>query len=281
MRDRNKPDVFDRAAELQPLIEQHFEVVGTVEDFGDPLPASTAELAVVLGGDGSMLRAARLMGDAQLPVLGVNLGRLGFLADVRPEYLESALRSVVAGRYRQVRHLMFQWHVRHDGLGWEESDVRLRGVGLNEAAILTGAPFHMLEVQLYIDGELVTTYGCDGLIISTPVGSTAHNLSAGGPILRKDLQAFVVSPISAHTLSNRPVVDSAERIYELAVPRPSAGTSLVVDGTVVDTLRPTDRVRICRASAEFQLIEVEGRGYYRTLREKLGWGGRLPSNSSP
>ncbi|MAT68833.1 MAG: NAD(+) kinase [Planctomycetaceae bacterium] len=280
MRDANKADLLQRFAELQPLIESYLEVVATVSDLDGPMPGTSAELAVVLGGDGSMLRAARLMGDNQLPVLGVNLGRLGFLADVRPEYLDSALRSVVAGRYRQVRHLMFQWHVRHDGLGWDESDIRLQGVGLNEAAILSAAPFKMLDIQMYVDGELVTTYGCDGLLVSTPVGSTAHNLSAGGPILRKDLQAFVVSPISAHTLSNRPVVDSAERIYELAVPHSQGTATLVVDGSVIDTLQPTDRVRINRAPAEFKLIEVEGRGYYRTLREKLGWGGRLPNTGS-
>ena len=280
MRDANKPELLDDAIELHPLIEKHFEVVATVEDFSAAMPASTAEVAVVLGGDGSMLRAARLMGDAQLPVLGVNLGRLGFLADVRPEYLESALRCVATGRYRLVRHLMFQWHVRKDGIGWEKNDIRLQGVGLNEAAILAGPPFAMLEVQLYIDGELVTTYSCDGLIVSTPVGSTAHSLSAGGPILRKDLQAFVVSPISPHTLTNRPVVDSAERIYEIAVPNPLAEATLVVDGNVACRLKATDRVRISRAAAVFQLIEVEGRGYYRTLREKLGWGGRLPARES-
>ncbi len=148
-------------------------------------------------------------------------------------------------------------------------------LGLNEVAVLAGPPFAILDVQLYVDGELVTTYSCDGLIISTPVGSTAHNLSSGGPILRKDLQAFAISPISPHTLTNRPVVDSADRVYELVVPHPHVGTSLVVDGRVICTLSAHTRVRIERAEAQFQLIEVHGYGYYRTLREKLGWGGQL------
>jgi NAD+ kinase len=150
-----------------------------------------------------------------------------------------------------------------------------RTLGLNEAAVLAGPPFTMVEVQLYVDGELATTYSCDGLIVSTPVGSTAHNLAAGGPILEKSLQALVVSPICPHTLTNRPVVDAADHVYELAVPAPNEGTALVVDGKQI--CRPTaeDRIRIERSTARFQLVEAPGRGYYRTLREKLGWGGRL------
>jgi NAD+ kinase len=126
---------------------------------------------------------------------------------------------------------------------------------------------------------LATTYSCDGLIVSTPVGSTAHSLSAGGPILRKDLQAFVILPISPHTLTNRPVVDTAQRQYELSVPRPHEGTTLVVDGQVICTLSADDRVQVRRADATFKLVEVPGRGYYRTLREKLGWGGGLAARN--
>jgi len=148
-------------------------------------------------------------------------------------------------------------------------------IGLNEVAVLAGAPFAILEVHLYVDAELVTTYSCDGLIVSSPIGSTAHSLSAGGPILRADLQAFAISPISPHTLTNRPVVDSADRVYELAVPRPHAGTAVVVDGRVLCGLTAGDRVRIARAQPQFKLVEVAGHGYYRKLREKLGWGGSI------
>jgi NAD+ kinase len=113
------------------------------------------------------------------------------------------------------------------------------------------------------------------LIVATPVGSTARSLSSGGPILRKDLQAFVISPISPHTLTNRPVVDSADRVYELTVARPNKGTAVVVDGRVLCRLESQDRVRIVRAVPRFKLVEVAGHSYYRTLREKLGWGGRV------
>ena len=157
-------------------------------------------------------------------MLGVNLGRLGFLAEIQPEDLDEILPQIVAGEYRVVKHLMFECSV-HRG-GREVS----RTLGLNEAVVLAGPPFSMIEVQLYVDADLATTYSCDGLIVSTPVGSTAHNLAAGGPIMEKSLQTFVVSPICPHTLTNRPVVDSADHVYELAVPQPNEGTSLLVDG---------------------------------------------------
>jgi NAD+ kinase len=136
-----------------------------------------------------------------------------------------------------------------------------------------------MDIDLYVDSELVTTYSCDGLIVSTPVGSTAHSLSAGGPILRKDLQAFVIQAISPHTLTVRPVVDAADRVYELAVAEPTTGASVVVDGRELCRLAAGDRVRVERASARFQLVTAPSHSYYRTLREKLGWGGRLKFNS--
>ena len=148
-------------------------------------------------------------------------------------------------------------------------------LGLNETSILGGEPFSIIDIDLYIDAELATSYSCDGLIISTPVGSTAHSLSAGGPILRKDVQAFVISPISPHTLTVRPVVDTADRVYEMVVKRPNEGTTVVADGRVLCRLTGEDRVRVERAQSTFQMIEVAGHSYYRTLREKLGWSGRI------
>ena len=167
-----------------------------------------------------------------------------------------------------VEHLMFDCRVMRGG------EVCTRRVGLNETAIVSGAPFSLMEVHLYVDSELVTTYSCDGLIVSTPVGSTAHSLSASGPILRKNMQAFVILPICPHTLTNRPVVDTADHVYELAVGKPHPQTSVVVDGRVLCVLEPNDRVQVQRAVPRFKLVTAPGHSYYRTLREKLGWGGR-------
>ena len=267
--DRTRAELADRVDALRAVIDQHLDVVAAVGDFNGNMPNHDADLAVVLGGDGSMLRAALMMQYDQLPVLGVNLGRLGFLAAIQPDELGDALPCVAAGEYEVVRHLMVECRVLR-------GDVQRHAtLALNEVAVLAGPPFAMLAVQLYVDGELATTYSCDGLIVSTAVGSTAHSLSAGGPILRKDLPAVVVSPISPHTLTNSPVVDSADRVYELAAPDPNAGTTLVVDGKEICRLTADDRVRVERSRAEFQLVEISGRGYYRTLREKLHWGGQL------
>lgn len=225
------------------------------------------DLMIVLGGDGSILRTARRMGYQQRPVLGVNLGRLGFLTHCAPAESEQAIGEILAGRFRLVEHLMFESEVVRDG------EVVCRELGLNETSILAGPPFSMIEVGLVVDGEEAASYRGDGLIASTPVGSTAHSLSAGGPILREDLDAFLFTPLNPHTLTNRPVIDSASRVYELVVPKPNAGTACVIDGRVVAQLAAGDRVRIRRASPRFMLVETGGHGYYRTLREKLHWGG--------
>ena len=263
--------LFEAVNRLRPLIERHFDIVGEDLDYSQTWDPNGADLAIVFGGDGSILRAPRQMGDQQIPVLGVNLGKLGFLADIRPDQLELAIQDLKQGRFRLVDHLMMRCQLfLHD----QPEPVADR-LALNEAAILGGPPFSIQQIDLYVDDEFATTYRCDGLIVSTPIGSTAHNLSAGGPIVRKDLQAFVISPISPHTLTVRPVVDTADRIYEIVVSEPNESTCLVLDGQVVDSLRPEHRIRIQRADQIFQLIEIPEKGYYRTLRNKLGWGGTI------
>lgn len=267
---RERPHVLEEALKLRPLIEQTAEVVAFDSEFDVDMAKVDAELAIVFGGDGSIIRAARMMGYRQLPIVGVNFGRLGFLADLLPDEFKKVWPQICRREYRIVKHLMFEAHVFRDG------KLLRRQLGLNETSIVAGAPFKMLEVALAVDGEWVTSYTCDGLILSTPVGSTAHSLSAGGPILRQNMQAFVISPISPHTLTNRPIVDAASRSYELTVAEPNESTSVVVDGRILCRLKPGDRVRVERAEPTFKLVQVPGRSYYRTLREKLGWGGTLP-----
>ena len=254
---------------LRPILEKQFDIVLSDFQFELDLSQVEADLAIVLGGDGSILRASRQMANRQIPILGVNLGKLGFLAGINPEELISVLPDIATGRCRVLEHLMFTCSVLRGG------EPICQQLGLNETVITAGPPFSLLNVHLYVDSDLVTTYSCDGLIVSTPVGSTAHSLSAGGPILRKTLQAFVISPICPHTLTIRPVVDAADRIYEMEVPEPNDGTAVVVDGRLLCQLQPGDRVRVERAEPRFQLLEVPGRNYYRTLRDKLGWSGHL------
>jgi NAD+ kinase len=261
--------VLQTAERLKPAIERHVDVVLSDFQGRHDLSRVQADLAIVMGGDGSILRAANQMGQLQVPVLGVNLGKLGFLAGISPNDLPDILPHVCAGRCRVVEHLMFDCEVTRDGRGVAHR------LGLNETAILAGPPYSMLNVDLYVDSELVTTYSCDGLIVSTPVGSTAHSLSAGGPILQKNLPAFVICPLSPHTLTVRPLVDTADHQFEMVVHQPHANTAVVVDGRQLHTLSSADRVCVRRAQPKFKMVEVPGHSYYRTLREKLGWAGNI------
>lgn len=264
------PRVLAASAEIGPFLQQRpsIELLGI---FGEPdggvLPAET-ELAVVLGGDGAILRACREFGTEQRPILGVNLGRLGFLADLSPDEFRSRVPCIERREFSVVHHLMFECELqRADG-------TRESFLGLNEVAVLAAASLSMIDIELEIDGERITTYSGDGLIISTPVGSTAHSLSAGGPILRQDLQAFVITPVCPHTLTNRPLVDGAACTYTLRVPEAPSGVMMVVDGQIKQPLSPGDAVHVRRADVTFQLARVPGHSFYGTLHRKLGWGGQ-------
>lgn len=267
----DRPSVMSELHRLQALIADRADIAAVDLDFAYDFRDKNHDMVIVLGGDGSLLQTARQMGENQLPILGVNCGNLGFLAALTPDAFMDAWGTVASGNCEIVEHLMLRATVTRDG---EEIASQL---GLNEAAILGGPPYRILTIDLSVDNVHATSYSCDGLIISTPVGSTAHNLSAGGPILRKNLQAFVISPISPHTLTHRSVVDTADRTFDLSVANPNDSTSLVVDGRVVGVVQPGDRVRIRRAAYSLQMIAVAGQNDYRTLREKLGWSGNTIS----
>ena len=256
---------------LEPVLAEapNVEVVAVHKTEEFQVDDCETDLVVVLGGDGSMLRACRQQKNQQKPTVGINLGRLGFLADLSPEEFEDNLSVFVNREFTIVEHLMFECDHQH-----ADGSVD-RYIGLNEVAVSSAGSLRILDVDLDIDGERVTTYSCDGLIISTPVGSTAHSLSAGGPILRQNLSAFVITPICPHTLTNRPIVDSADCTYTLSVPEPPDGTMMVIDGQIKRPMLEGDTIRVKRATATFQLARIPGHSYYATLRRKLGWGGQL------
>lgn len=262
--------VDDEWAAIADAVHAHAGVVvvhdGTISD--DSLDDIEADFAVVLGGDGAILRACRQMGNRQLPILGVNLGRLGFLADLSPREFVGRLDELTAGKAEVIEHLMFECtHISADG-------ERQSFLGLNDVALSADAPLKMLDVQLQIDGTAVATYSCDGLIVSTPVGSTAHSLSAGGPILRQDLQAFVVNPICPHTLTNRPIIDRADCVYGLSLHESRHDAVAVIDGNVQLNLRQHERIEIRRSDVSFKLARLPGHSFYTSLHRKLGWGGQ-------
>lgn len=267
----DRPEVQQAWQELLPFLEHTdgVRIVG-VYSRNQHIPEQTAaDLVVVLGGDGSILRGCRQLGAHQLPIIGVNFGRLGFLTDLTPEEFREGLSLLKAGQYTIVEHLMFECcHVTSTGSVHTD-------LGLNEVTVTAGGSLKMLDIRLAIDGEEVTTFSCDGLIISTPVGSTAHNLSAGGPILRQELQVFAITPICPHTLTVRPIVDSASRTFELSVSEPPPGVTVVIDGQIRRPVEEGDRIVVRRAQPTFKLVRLPGHSYYNTLHRKLGWHGQL------
>ena len=259
-----RPNCLEETDRFLPLFRKFGEIV--VVDFvqKEDLSSYTADIALVLGGDGAILRAARQMGRKQVPVLGINLGKLGFLADLSPEQVDQALPQIAAGNYRITSHLMFECN-------WKSPAGKREFLGLNDVVIHTGPPFHMIEIDLAISGETVAHIRGDGVIVSTPVGSTAHGLSAGGPILGQELRAFVVTPICPHALTSRTVVDAADKEYTLVIRRATSAW-LIVDGQERLELREGDCVTVQQAPVSFQLVKVLGHSYYHTLQQKLHWG---------
>ena len=262
-----RPGVLDEVERLKPEIAKYAEIVGEdfhgVHDFSDV----DADLAVVFGGDGSVLRSVHQLGNRQLPVIAVNLGTLAFLADVQTQELVPLLSRPDLLDLPVTEHLLLTCRVCRNG-----ETIVPEHVCVNEVCI-QAQDFRTLQIELYIDAEPVAQYRCDGLILSTPVGSTAHNLSAGGPILRKGLDCIVISPISPHTLSNRPVVDSADRTYEVQML--SDHGALVIDGVLISSVAHGDRIEVRRADVTFKTLDIPDHCYYHTLREKLGWSGHF------
>lgn len=251
-----------------------FVLVGSATTH-DPSPEQrAADVALVLGGDGAILRAARFFGREQIPILGINLGRLGFLADLDlddlPDHLDTLARLHQSAdeRLEIARHLMLEVTVQRPGQPDESHLV------VNELVITSGPLHSMVDIELAVDGHLATTYSGDGLIVSTPVGSTAHSLSAGGPILRQNLEAVVITPICPHALTVRPIVDCPQRRYELVVPDANPGTMFIIDGQVREELGRDDRLVLTQAETAFELIRLPGHSYYETLQRKLGWAGQ-------
>lgn len=269
-----RPGVCEEYERLRPFLQQHCQILLEDFTFSLNLESIQADLVLVLGGDGSILRAARQMGYHQIPVLGLNLGTLGFLADLSPDEIRTCFPIVVAGNYRTTSHLMFECLV-------QAPNFERRFLGLNEIVVRSGPPFHMIDLHLVIEEEVVARYSGDGLILSTPIGSTAQSLSAGGPILSQGLQAFLITPICPHTLTHRPLVDSAEKTYTLQINRAGESAMLVVDGQENVPLTMDHQITFRKAPVPFRLIKVPGRTYYQTLHGKLRWGDQPQYRQEP
>ena len=226
------------------------------------------DLIVVLGGDGTLLATARALNRKPVPLLAVNLGGLGFLTVITREELFATLELVLAGNLSTERRVQIEAEiVRAD-------EVIASYLALNDAVLNKGAIARVLDFDVWIDNKFISTYKSDGLIVSTPTGSTAYSLAAGGPVIIPSVAAFIVTPICAHTLTNRPIVLPDSAAIEVAVKSQRESVYLTVDGQVGIALRSDDTVRIKRAASHVELIQSPHKTYFEILRQKLKWGER-------
>jgi len=223
---------------------------------------------ITFGGDGTLLRGARLLGGRETPILGVNLGRVGFLTTATRESLEPALESLVTGKFEIERRQALRAAIRD-----AEGETRSTQMAMNDVTVHKGGVTRVIRVNVFIQGENVGPYSADGIIVATPTGSTAYSLSAGGPIVVPGVEAIIVTPIAAHTLAVRPLVVPAT--YRIVI-EPIAGWSddLLVsfDGQTGTTLAPGESVDVCRADHRVCLIRLGDDGFFGRMRQKLHWG---------
>jgi NAD+ kinase len=228
--------------------------------------AARVELIVVLGGDGTLLAVAREIGDASVPILGVNLGQLGFLAEVAPEEQQGALDHVLRGGFETVPRMRLE--VRAE----RRAEVVVEALALNDAVIKGSDLSRMIDLEARADGARVGIYHGDGLIVATPTGSTAYNLSAGGPILMPGSRVYVVTPICPHTLTHRPLVLPDNARLEIEVRPRDGGAQLTVDGQVGARLERGDHVHVAVSAHPAHFVVSPFRSRFDVLRTKLGWG---------
>lgn len=228
--------------------------------------ADDVDLILVLGGDGTMIATARMIGDQEVPVLGVNYGGLGYLAEFRIEELYNALESILAGNYRLDKRVMLEVELTREDALLTSNRV------LNDVVINKSALARIIEIEAYFNSQYVNSFRADGLIVSTPTGSTAYNLSAGGPVIFPSMNAVVITPICPFTLSNRPIVVPDDAEIELLLKTDYEEVALTLDGQVGFPLKMGDRIAIKKSRTTFNLIQPSNRNYFDVLRDKLRWG---------
>jgi NAD+ kinase len=219
-------------------------------------------LILSFGGDGTLLRTARIIGERHVPILGINMGPgLGYLTELGIHDLPHSLDKILSGKYRVEDRMMISATVERDSSPVSHA--------LNDIVVGHAQVSRTLNIELMIDRYPVTTYRCDGIIIATPTGSTAYSLSVGGPIVERKLNAMIVTPISPHTLTLRPVVISDQRVVEI---RPKGAASLAADGETICSLDEGDIVYVKRSSYTTSIVNITGHDFYHVLRTKLHWG---------
>jgi NAD+ kinase len=225
-----------------------------------------ADLCVVVGGDGTLLAAARMMKDRQLPILAINYGSLGFLTEVTLPELHPALERVINGQFVVDERMMIDVHVSKQG------EICGSYRALNDVVVHKGTLSRIVELEAKVDGQYVSTFRSDGLLIATPTGSTAYNLSTGGPIMFPSMEAMIMTPVSSHTLTNRPIVLPANVVIDIVLHPPVEEVYVTVDGQVGMKIEAEHRVQVRKSTTAVKLIAPANKNYFDVLRGKLKWG---------
>jgi len=248
-------------------VEQHAQIQATgVVDDTAALARSGPDRIIVLGGDGSVLAVARHLADHQVPIIGVNVGKLGYLAEFSPEEVKQHLPAILDNASHVSRRMMIEGTVMRNGKTTEHL------LAVNDFVVLAGPPFRMIELGITIDGENLTSVRGDGIVLATPSGSTAHNMSVGGPIIQSEVRAISVAPMAPHSLTHSPLVVSGDSVVDITAHHANKGTTVVVDGQVSLPLGAGDRLTVRRFAHDFQLIRNPAHHDWHTLTQKLKWG---------
>lgn len=272
---RSRPDAKTLAGELRDWFEQQDIQVFCTQNIDDSNVAcgyqkidipQSAEIAVVLGGDGTFLSVARFLEDRSTPVIGVNLGGLGFLTEITKETCHRELQEILNGKFEIEQRMRLQVITRREG-----KEIFRQSV-LNDVVINKGALARIVDVKINIDGRYLTHYRADGLIFATPTGSTAYNLSAGGPIVYPTTRSIILTPICPFTLTNRPIILPSEVVIEVELGERIKDVTLTCDGQVGCQLAPSDTIFISAAANPLRLIKTPSVDYFEILRTKLKWG---------
>jgi NAD+ kinase len=272
---RFRPDAAKMALDLKEWLEERGVSVFCHENIDDSQSSAsfkyitvpeTVELMVVLGGDGTLLSVARIIEDHPIPIIGVNLGGLGFLTEISIESCISEMENILAGRYEVEERMRLHVSVQRNN-----RQVFFHRI-LNDAVVNKGALARIVDLKTSIDGRFLTHYHGDGLIVATPTGSTAYNLSAGGPIVYPTASAIILTPICSFTLSNRPIILPAHVTVQVELGEPIEDVTLTCDGQVGCELAPSDTILISACSTPIRLLKTPSIDYFEILRTKLKWG---------
>ncbi|RKX20822.1 MAG: NAD(+) kinase [Candidatus Zixiibacteriota bacterium] len=248
------------------------KITDRIADDARPIPCDdlvhNADIVISLGGDGTILATARTLGKSEIPILGINLGSLGFLTQLTPDNLENDLKRVVSGSFQIEKRMVMSTQVIAD-------DKMTLPFALNDVVIDKGSVSRVINLSLYADGEYICSYTADGMVIATPTGSTAYSLAIGGPILKPTMDALIVSPISPFSLTSRPLVFPPETILEVRIRSEHGSALLTIDGQVATKFSPQGTIQVSKAAHYARFIRFPENSFFDILRQKLHWG-KLP-----